>query len=123
MTDTRTTVVEGGRIAALLTGVLLAPVAFLMNLELSYLAVGASCARGSALSLHLVHAACLLLTLVGASVAWRSWRAVGIGWPGDASGSAARSRFLAGLGFAGSALFALTIVAQWIPTLTLHACQ
>lgn len=123
MIDTRTTVAEGGRIAALWMGLLLAPTAFLVNLELSYLAVPASCVRGTALSLHLVHGACLLVAIAGAVVAWRSWSRAGIGWPGEACGPAARSRFLAGLGFAGSALFALTIVAQWIPTLTLHPCQ
>jgi hypothetical protein len=123
MTDTRTTLVEGGRIVTLWTGLLLAPVAFLVNLELSYLMVSPSCARGSALSLHRIHGACLLLALAGAVVAWRSWGAVGTGWPGEAGGPAARSRFLAGLGFAGSAFFALAILAQWIPTLTLHLCQ
>jgi hypothetical protein len=122
MTDTRTTVAEGGRIVTLWTGLLLAPVAFLLNLELSYLAVPVSCARGSALSLHLVHGACLLLALTGAAVAWRSWSAVGLGWP-SAGEVTAWDRFLAGLGLGGSALFVLTIVAQWVPTFILHACQ
>ena len=123
MTDTRTTVAEGGRIVTLWTGLLLAPVAFLLNLELSYLAVPVSCARGSALSLHLVHGACLLIALTGAAVAWRSWRAVGLGWSGEAGEAAARGRFLAGLGLGGSALFVLAIAAQWVPTFILHACQ
>ena len=47
MTDTRTTVPEAGHLVALWTGVLLAPTAFLLNLELSYLAVPATCTGGT----------------------------------------------------------------------------
>jgi hypothetical protein len=123
MIDTRTTVAEGGRIAALWMGLLLAPTAFLVNLELSYLAVPESCARGTAPPLHLIHGACLLAALAGAVIAWQRWSAGAGGHPSEAGLSASRSQFLAGLGLAGSALFALTIVAQWIPTLTLHPCE
>ena len=108
---------------ALWTGLLLAPVAFLVNLEVAYLAVPASCAHGTAASLHLIHAGCLMAALAGALVAWRRWSVAGVSWPGEAGGATARTQFLAGLGVVGSALFALTIVAQWIPTLTLHPCQ
>jgi hypothetical protein len=123
MTDPRTTVPEPGRLAALWAGVLLAPTAFLLNLELGYLAVPASCARGTAEMLHLIHGACLLAALAGAAVAWRSWTRAGRGWSDEEGGQAARSRFLAGLGLGGSALFVLTIAAQWIPTLALSPCQ
>ena len=123
MIDTRTTVAERGRIAALWTGLLLAPTAFLANLELAYLMVPASCARGTALSLHLVHGVCLLVAIVGAVVAWRSRGAGGLQASDADGGPEAKARFLAGLGLAGSAFFALTIVAQWIPTLPLHPCQ
>jgi hypothetical protein len=123
MTDTRTTVPEPGRLVALWTGVLLAPTAFLVNLELSYLAVPASCTAGTTLSLHLIHGGCLLAALAGAGIAWRSGNGTGAGWGGEAGGPAARSRFLAGLGVTISALFALTIAAQWMPTLSLHPCQ
>jgi hypothetical protein len=123
MTDTRTEVHQAGRIAALWTGLLLAPCAFLVSLELGYLVVPASCARGTALPVHLVHAGCLLVALAGALVAWRSWRSEGSEWPGDAGGPGARSRFMAGVGLATSLLFGLTIVAQWIPALALHPCQ
>ena len=123
MTDPRTTVMEGQRLAALWAGLLLAPAAFLANLQLAYLAVPASCARGSALAIHLVHGACLLVALAGAAIAWRSWNGVRGEISGEGGNPTARSRFLAGLGLAGSALFALTIAAQWIPTLVLHPCQ
>ena len=123
MTDTRTMVPDAGRLRALWAGVLLAPTAFLLNLELGYLAVPATCTGGSPLVLHLIHGTCLLVAIAGAGIAWRSWRVAGAGWAGETGGPTARSRFLAGLGLSGSVLFALTIAAQWIPTLVLHPCQ
>lgn len=124
MTDTRTAVPEAGHLVALWAGVLLAPTAFLLNLELGYLAVPASCAGGGTTHLlHLIHGGCMLVAVAGAAIARRSCRRAGGGWPGEAGGVGGRSRFLAGLGLSGSALFALTIAAQWIPTLALHPCQ
>jgi len=123
MADPRTEVHEAGRIAALWTGVLLAPTAFLANLELSYLVVQPSCARGTAWPVHLVHAVCLLLALGGALIAWRCWSAEGAEWPGAQGGPIGRTRFMAGLGLVDSLLFALVIVAQWVPVFTLHPCQ
>jgi hypothetical protein len=123
MTDPDTTVVEAGRIGALWAGVLLAPAAFLVNLEFGYLAVHPSCLRGDALPVHLIHAVTLVLGLLGAMVAWRTWREVGVEWPGNAGGPAARTRFMAGLGVVTSALFVLTMAAQWIPVFVLHPCQ
>jgi hypothetical protein len=123
MTDPRTEVRDARHIAALWTGVLLAPTAFLANLELAYLAVGRACLRDNTLPVHLVHATFLLVALGGVVVAWRLWRAEGREWPGDEGGPVARTRFLAGVGLVGSVLFTLVIIAQWIPTLTLHPCQ
>jgi hypothetical protein len=122
-TDTRTEVHEAGRITALWTGVLLAPSAFLANLELGYLLVYPSCTRGSSLLVHLVHAVCLAAALAGMLVAWRAWQAEGVEWPGETGGPIGRSRFMAGVGAVGSLFFALVIAAQWIPAFTLHPCQ
>jgi len=124
-TDTTTRVQEAGRIAALWTGVLLAPTAFLLNLEFAYLVVDWGCKRASMPpgAVHLVHAACLLLAAVGALVAWRRWRAAGAHWPGELGGPEGRTRFMAGLGVATSAMFALAILAQWVPSLVLHTCR
>ena len=65
MTDTRTMVPDAGHLVALWTGVLLAPTAFLLNLELGYLAVPATCTGGTAQLLHLIHGACLLVAIAG----------------------------------------------------------
>jgi TRAP-type C4-dicarboxylate transport system permease small subunit len=121
--DNTTAIPEAGRIGALWAGLLLAPAAFLTNLELGYLFVYASCPAGSALSVHVVHAVCLLVALAGAAIAWQAWQTVGGAWPDQEGGKEGRTRFMAGLGLYTSLGFALTIVAQWIPTFALHPCQ
>ncbi|HUR93784.1 MAG TPA: hypothetical protein VMY76_04320 [Gemmatimonadales bacterium] len=123
MTDPRTAILESRRIAAIWAGLLLAPAAFLVNLELGYLVVRPSCLQGSVLPVHLVHLATMVLALLGALVAWRTWRLEGATWPGDAGGPPARTRFMGGLGLVTSALFVLTMLAQWIPSFVLHPCQ
>jgi hypothetical protein len=122
-TDSRTEVHQAGRIMALWTGILLAPAAFLTNLELGYILVYPSCARDSSLPVHLAHAVCFAAALAGALVAWREWRAEGTLWPGETGGPKGRSQLMGGVGAIGSLFFALVIVAQWIPVFGLHPCQ
>jgi hypothetical protein len=121
--DTRTDVPDASALRALWTGLLLPPAAFLLNLELAYALVPNACSSGNELSVHLVHLVCLALAVFGGVTAWRFWRRSGETWPGDEGGPVARSRFMAGLGFLTSALFALVILAQWIPSFMLSPCQ
>jgi hypothetical protein len=123
VTDPNTRVTEARRIAALFTGLLLAPVAFLANLEIAYALVHPACRLGNRLPLHAVHAGAVVFALAGLLTAWRIWRAEGVEWPAYAGGPLARTRFLAGLGVATSALFLLVLVAQWIPSFVLSPCQ
>jgi hypothetical protein len=118
MTDARTDIVEARRIRALWAGLLLAPAAFFIDLEL-----GPSCPRDDALPIHAVHAVSLVLALAGLAIAWRSWEAEGTRSPADEGGPVARTQFMAGLGVALSALLVLTLVAQWIPTFVLDPSQ
>jgi hypothetical protein len=124
-TDSGTEVHEAGRIAALWTGLLLAPAAFLLNLEFAYVVTEWGCKQASMppATVHLVHAACLLLVCIGGLIAWRQWRSDGARWPGEAGGPEGRSRFMSGLGLATSAFFGLVILAQWIPSISLHTCR
>ena len=121
--DQRTDLPDAREIAALWTGLILPPAAFLLNLEVAYALVPVACSSGATLPVHLVHLGCLILALVGGVFAWRCWRATGSTWPGEEGGRLARSRFMAGLGLLVSALFALVIVAQWIPSFLLSPCQ
>lgn len=121
--DPRTDIPDARQIGALWVGLLLAPVAFLINLEVAYALVPTACHSRNQLPVHLVHLVCLLLTIVGGLTAWRSWNTIGAAWPGEEGGPLARSRFMAGTGLLVSALFALIIVAQWIPSFLLNPCQ
>jgi hypothetical protein len=121
--DPRTDVPDARALRALWTGLLLAPVAFLIDLEVAYALVPTACSTRTRLPVHLVHVTCLLLALFGALTAWRCWRATGAAWPGEAGGPLARSRFMAGVGMLVSGLFALVIIAMWIPSFLLDPCQ
>jgi hypothetical protein len=121
--DPRTEVPDGTEIRDLWAGLLLPPLAFLINLEVAYALVPVACSSQNALPVHLVHLTCLILTLLGGIIAWRSWQRIGATWPGEEGGAVARSRFMAGTGVLSSVLFALVIVAQWIPSFLLNPCQ
>jgi hypothetical protein len=121
--DSRTDVPDARQIRALWVGLLLAPIAFLINLEVAYALVPTACASHHELPVHLVHLACFLLTLYGLLTARRCWKDTGATWPGEGGDPLARSRFLAGIGLLVSAMFVLVIVAQWIPSFVLDPCQ
>ena len=121
--DNRTHVPDAREIRALWTGLLVPPAAFLLNLELAYALVPTACSSRNQLLVHLVHLGCLALALFGGFTAWRHWKLTGETWPGGEGGRLSRSRFMAGLGLLISSLFALVIVAQWIPSFVLDPCQ
>ena len=122
MTDPRTTIGDARRIAALWAGLLLAPTAFLISLELGYALVPAACRTGRTLPLHLVHLACLLLAVVGILVA-RGHRGPSDVTEADANNHTAQAWFMGQLGVALGLLFALVIISQAIPGFVLSPCQ
>jgi hypothetical protein len=122
VTDPRTTIAGARRIAALWTGLLLAPTAFLINLELGYALVPTACRTGHTLPLHLVHLACLLLTVAGILVAQGN-RGPSDVTAADPKSHTAQGRFMGGLGVAVGLLFALVILSQAIPGFVLSPCQ
>jgi hypothetical protein len=121
--DPRTDVPDKGTIRALWTGVLLPPVAFLVNLEVAYALVPAACGARTTIAVHLVHAVSLTLAILGGVVAWRTWQRSGAIWPGGEGGRISRTQFTAGLGALMALLFTIVIVAQWIPSFILDPCQ
>lgn len=108
---------------AQLAGVLAGPVAFLLNLQIGYMLVPWACHRSNTIPIHVTMLACLALALGGSLLSWRDWRRIGEQWPDEGAGAVARSRFLAALGVMTGALFALVIIAQWIPSFILSPCQ
>ena len=120
--DQRTTVAEWRHITALAAGLLLAPFAAMLHLELGYAGVRHACRTASENSLHLETVVLLALALLGAAIAWRIWRRASQGAAaGDPRSS--RDRFLGAAGLGLGLLFALVIVAQWLPVFQLSPCQ
>jgi hypothetical protein len=114
-------------VARLWFGILAGPVAWVLQLSISYPLAQLSCHaefRGQhPIALEVIAAAALLLTGSGAMTAWRAFEAVPAGASGTGGRSIDRARFMAGLGLLFTALFAMVVIATAIPTWILHACQ
>ncbi len=121
--DPRTDVPDEATIRAVWMGVLVPPAAFLLNLEAAYALVPTACSTGSVLLVHLVHLISLAFVFFAGVVALRVWQRSGATWPGGEGGRIGRTRFLSGIGILNSVLFALVILAQWIPSFILDPCQ
>jgi hypothetical protein len=107
---------------SLWAGVLAGPIAFFLNLQITYMLATLKCGDAT-VWLHLTAVGTLALALAGGALAWRDWRRTGGGEVGDGEGAIPRSRFMSVLGMMTGALFALIIVAQWIPTFILGPCR
>ena len=100
-------------------GILAGPLAFLLNLQLSYMLVQPACVTTHHLILHLVPVGALLLTVSGGVSAWRNWQVES----NKAAGVLPCGRFMAGVGLLISVLFLAVIAAQWLPNFILTPCQ
>jgi hypothetical protein len=114
---------QPGSIFALWAGFLIAPFAFLLNLQASYMLVPWACSTGRSFWLHAASAGTLLFALLGAFIALRNWQKAGRGWRSEGGSAAARSRFMAIMGLMMSGLFSLIILAQWIADFIIDPCQ
>lgn len=109
-------------ILSLLVGALGGPVIALAVLHGLYPLSAMLCGRGGELTFHLGSVAALLLVAGCGWLAWRDWRLAGGEWPGDEGGVLGRSRFLAAMGMLSSGIFALIVLAQWLPLLFHGPC-
>lgn len=107
---------------ALWSGVLLAPVAFLVHLETNYALLTFVCSGGNLAPLWAASIATILLAGAGCLLAFRSWRKTGGEWTAEGHDPVSRNRFLAIWGFFMSLLFLGAIVAQAIPIFILDPC-
>jgi small-conductance mechanosensitive channel len=114
---------QAGGLFALWSGLLIAPFAFLLNLQVSYMLVPFTCATGRVFWLHVAAGGSLMLAVLGLFIAWRNWRKTGREWHSEAESIMARSRFLSVMGLLMSALFCLAILAQWIANFIIGPCQ
>src|SRR5512138_1893020 len=74
------------------------PIAFLVNLQVSYTMVDWACNTGHDWALHLAHLVALALAAAASLLGFVLWRRVGRDWPDSGAGSASRSRLLAAVG-------------------------
>jgi hypothetical protein len=107
---------------ALWVSVLGAKLAWLAHLALSYPLVPLVCAGGGELLLHTITVVALLAAAGTGFVAWRAWRRLRLANEPDEPGTP-RGRFMAVYGVLSSGLFAITIVAQGLPTFVLDPCM
>jgi hypothetical protein len=108
---------------ALWAGVLLAPLAFLSNLQVNYTLTQQLCPGGRTILLHIVTIIFMLIAAGGSLIAWRTWQRAGKEWPDESGDNRTRNRFLALVGLMLSALSFLIIFAQWIPQFIFNPCQ
>jgi hypothetical protein len=109
---------------ALLTGLLGAPLAWLLYLEIAYALVPWACRRGHPHHpvLYVVALAALAAALACAGLAWREWRLAGRRTSDDPP-PLGRAAFMAVTGLGSSALFALVILAAALPLFWMSACD
>ena len=99
------------------TGILAGPLAWTVQLSLSYPLAQLACHAGIASqhprALHAISAAALLTVVAAGLLASTLWR----------RGVHERQRFMALLGVLSCILFALVVVATWVPSFIVHNCE
>lgn len=103
---------------ALWWGILCGPVSFAIDLQLRYALVPYACAHGMQWMLVVIAAPLFLVCLAGALLSWRGWVA-----GNDDVAIPSRVRFMALGGALLSAAFALTIIANAIPSFFISPCD
>jgi hypothetical protein len=105
------------------TGILAGPIAWAFDLTVSYASVKWACHTRSTGVLILIAIASLAVVAGGAALSWTALMRTSSDVPTDGGDPRQRARFMAVLGLASCALFALQIVAGAIPPWVLDACQ
>ncbi|HEY2378498.1 MAG TPA: hypothetical protein VGH98_21135 [Gemmatimonadaceae bacterium] len=103
-------------------GLLLGPIAALVNEEMIYLTNMWVCGHGAPIGMHIVAVVCLLVAIAAGLLARADWGRVGRGTESESAMIDSRTRFLALGGMAVSALSALLIVMQWLAVFVFGPC-
>ncbi|HEV2765220.1 MAG TPA: hypothetical protein VGV38_19715 [Pyrinomonadaceae bacterium] len=114
---------EGAAPGWLWAGVLAAPLAMLVELQVNYALVPWACHTNRVWPVHLTALIALALTVGGGLLSWRNFRRAGEKWEDDGAGVLPRSRLMASLGVLISALIALVVLAQWLAVFFYNPCQ
>lgn len=105
------------------TGILVGPIAFAINLTVTYALVHRTCETDQASVLHLVSLVAGLMVVGAGWVSWLGLQHTPAGIETDQGTPIARARFMALLGLASSAFFMFAIIANAYPQWVLDACR
>jgi hypothetical protein len=111
------------KLAELWAGLLVGPMAALIQLEINYALVLWACATGRVWGLHLVSLLALLLTVFTGVLSYRNWRRMRNRGEVDDVGTIGRSLLMAEVGLLICVLMGLVIIAQWIPIIIHGPCE
>jgi hypothetical protein len=103
-------------------GIVAGPVIWAIDLTISYALVHWSCSSQRQSVLHALTFGALAIVAGGATVSFMALRHTPAGGSTDGGDPRQRARFMAVLGLASNALFALQILASAIPVWVLDAC-
>ncbi len=99
--------------------------AFTVQLLVGYLIVGAGCLAGLSdlqPAVHLLSLVALLAAIGAWIVAWRCWRAAGIGEQSETGGARGRTGFMGLGGMLLNTLFLIAIVYNGVTSLAIRPC-
>ena len=114
--------IDIGTALRLWIGMLLAPIAWGIQLQSVYLTSEYGCFTSDYTWNHVLSALMLVTAMVGGAIAWLEWAAAGATTDEEGGDRMSRRRFMALIGILTSALFSVTIVAEWLPTLMRVPC-
>jgi hypothetical protein len=104
-------------------GLLIAPLVFLLHLQVNYSLVTQLCQSSHKIAIHLVTLAAVLVAAAGGFIAWRNWQETGRKLPGEGGGIIEPGRLMAAVGVFISLLFIVILVAQLIPQFIFDPCH
>jgi hypothetical protein len=104
-------------------GILAGPLAWAFNLMASYAVVKWVCHTNRESVLQLITFGSLAVVIAAAAISWMAFARTRGDEPTDGGRPRQRARFMAVLGLASCALFALQILAGAVPHWVLDACQ
>ena len=104
-------------------GILAGPVAWALDLTMSYAVVKWVCAARTTYVLPTITIFAMAIVCAGAAVSWRAFKHTASDVPTDGGQPRQRARFMAILGLILAALFALQILTTTIPQVAIDACQ
>lgn len=103
--------------------VIAAPVIVAIEMQTNFVLARHACSAQRSVSLYVVVALALVLTIVTALIGVSYWKRAGVVWPSEEPDLATRIRFIAVLGILSSAMSFLVILAQGIATMHFDPCQ